>query len=528
MHAPATVREVVEAGRAPLRPVGRLRREDHDAVDEALERVGMTHLSKRPLTRLSGGQQQRAFIAKALAARPSLLVLDEPTTGVDVEAQEALGALLDRLHSELGVTCSTSRTSSALSSISSTASSSCASASSSTAPRRTCRACGTTRRTHMLDLEFMRLAFAAGAIVGVLAPTVGFFLVQREMSLIGDGIGHVAFAGVAAGYLLGVSPVWTALVAALIGAAGIEWLRARRRAAGDQALAIVFYTGIAGGVVLISAAGALNANLFAYLFGSILTVTRTDLAVIAGLGIGALVVVAVLLRALVAVSLDEEAARVAGLPVPWLNALVSMLAALTIGVSMRIVGILLIAALMVLPVVAAQRVAWSLRSTIALSIVLRARVGARRPDDLVLRQPAAGRDDRAHGDRALPRRLAGGDGQPPLDGRARFRHWCSTLFFEADFGVLNGGGGVVLCEPLGGLVVGLEPGECLSLTHSLDAAPTRGRLLAIDERVGARQDQRGRPRISAGGTTVVSVAGRRPEEQQGFQVESAGRRHIDG
>jgi zinc transport system ATP-binding protein len=104
LHAPATVREVVEAGRAPLRPLGRLRREDHEAVDEALERVGMAHLSKRPLTKLSGGQQQRAFIAKALAARPSLLVLDEPTTGVDVEAQEALGALLDRLHSELGVT----------------------------------------------------------------------------------------------------------------------------------------------------------------------------------------------------------------------------------------------------------------------------------------------------------------------------------------------------------------------------------------------------------------------------------------
>jgi zinc transport system ATP-binding protein len=104
VHAPATVREVVEAGRAPLRPLGRLRREDHEAVDEALERVGMAHLARRPLTRLSGGQQQRAFIAKALAARPSLLVLDEPTTGVDVEAQEALGALLDRLHSELGVT----------------------------------------------------------------------------------------------------------------------------------------------------------------------------------------------------------------------------------------------------------------------------------------------------------------------------------------------------------------------------------------------------------------------------------------
>ena len=222
----------------------------------------------------------------------------------------------------------------------------------------------------MFDLEFMRLAFAAGAIVGVVAPVVGFFLVQRQMSLIGDGIGHVAFAGVAVGYLLGISPVWTALVAAVAGAAAIEWLRAHRKAAGDQALALVFYTGIAGGVVLISAAGALNANLFTYLFGSILTVSRSDLVTIAVLGFAALALIAVLLRVLLAVALDEEGARVAGLPVPGLNAVISMLAALTIGISMRIVGILLIAALMVLPVIAAQRVAWSLRSTIGLSVVL--------------------------------------------------------------------------------------------------------------------------------------------------------------
>jgi zinc transport system permease protein len=222
----------------------------------------------------------------------------------------------------------------------------------------------------MLDLEFMRLAFAAGAVVGLVAPVVGFFLVQRQMSLIGDGIGHVAFAGVAAGYLLGISPVWTALVAAVLGAIAIEWLRAYRKAAGDQALAVVFYTGIAGGVVLISAAGALNANLFTYLFGSILTVSRHDLLTIALLGFAALLLVAVLLRTLLAVSIDEEGARVAGLPVPALNAVVSMLAALTVGISMRIVGILLIAALMVLPVIAAQRIAWSLRSTIGLSVAI--------------------------------------------------------------------------------------------------------------------------------------------------------------
>jgi len=233
-----------------------------------------------------------------------------------------------------------------------------------------CRASGTTRRTSMLDLEFMRLAFGAGIVVGLLAPAVGFFLVQRRLSLIGDGIGHVAFAGVALGYLLDLPLVLTALVVSVVGALSIETLRARRGAAGDQALALVFYTGIAGGVVLVSAAGALNVNLFQFLFGSILTVTRGDLAVIAGLGAGALALIALLYRALVAVVVDEEGARVAGLPVALLNTVTAALAAVTIAVSMRVVGILLIAALMVLPVIAAARIGWSMRSTMFLAMTV--------------------------------------------------------------------------------------------------------------------------------------------------------------
>jgi zinc transport system permease protein len=222
----------------------------------------------------------------------------------------------------------------------------------------------------MLDLEFMRLAFGAGIVVGLLAPAVGFFLVQRRLSLIGDGIGHVAFAGVAIGYLLDLPLVLTALVVSVVGALSIEALRSRRGAAGDQALALVFYTGIAAGVVLVSAAGALNVNLFAFLFGSILTVTHGDLVVIASLGAAALGTIALLYRALVAVVVDEEGARVAGMPVGTLNALTAALAAVTIAVSMRVVGILLIAALMVLPVVAAGRIAWSMRSTILLSMAI--------------------------------------------------------------------------------------------------------------------------------------------------------------
>ena len=222
----------------------------------------------------------------------------------------------------------------------------------------------------MLELEFMRLAFAVGAVIGVLAPAVGFFLVERRQSLTGDGLGHVAFAGVAAGYLLGISPVLTALAFAVTGALAIEWLRTRGGTAGDQALALVFYTGIALGIVLVSAAGRLDTGLFQFLFGSILTVTWSDLWVVLVLGLGSLGAIGALYRGLVGAVLDEEGSRVAGARVGLLNTTVAVLAALTVGISMRIVGILLIAALMVLPVIAAQRLAWSLRSTLGLSMTI--------------------------------------------------------------------------------------------------------------------------------------------------------------
>lgn len=105
------------------------------------------------------------------------------------------------------------------------------------------------------DREYMQLALVAGLVVGTTAPLIGTFLVQRRLSLMGDGVGHVAFAGVAAGLVAGVWPVWTALAAAAAGAMAIEWLRARGRATGDLALALFFYSGIAGGVVLTGLAG---------------------------------------------------------------------------------------------------------------------------------------------------------------------------------------------------------------------------------------------------------------------------------
>jgi len=213
----------------------------------------------------------------------------------------------------------------------------------------------------------MQLALVAGLVVGVCAPLIGTFLVQKRMSLMGDGIGHVAFAGVAAGLVFGVWPIGTALIAAVAGAVCIEWLRSRGRAGGDLALAVLFYSGIAGGVVLTGLAGSLDASTLTYLFGSILTVTSGDALTIAALGLVILVAVVVGWRALFAVIVDEEAARVAGLPVDVLNLGLAGLTAVTVVAGMRVVGVLLVAAMMVLPVGAAQRVARSFRGTLVLA-----------------------------------------------------------------------------------------------------------------------------------------------------------------
>jgi zinc transport system permease protein len=214
------------------------------------------------------------------------------------------------------------------------------------------------------ELGFMQRALVACMAVGVFAPMIGTFLVQKRLSLIGDGIGHVAFAGVGAGLLWGVWPIWTALGFAVVGALGVERLRARRQASGDLAIALFFYSGIALGVVLVSRAGGMSAGILTYLFGQPLTVTRSEIFVIVVLGVAVAGTVLVLLRPLFAIVTDDDWSRVAGLPVDLLNSLLAVLTACAIVAAMRIVGILLIAAMMVLPVASAQLLARSFRGTI--------------------------------------------------------------------------------------------------------------------------------------------------------------------
>ena len=220
------------------------------------------------------------------------------------------------------------------------------------------------------EYDFLQRALIAAVLVGFAAPLVGVFLVQRRLALLGDGMGHVALTGIGLSMVLGSAPLPTAMVAAAIGALIVEFIRSRSRTAGDLALALVFYGGIAGGVVLASAADSGSANLTQYLFGSITTVTSTDLKALAVLVLAIAVTLAIAGRSIWLISLDEDVAKVQGVRVMASSALLTVLAAVVVVVGMRVVGILLVSALMIIPVAAAQQVTRSFRATMIGGVVV--------------------------------------------------------------------------------------------------------------------------------------------------------------
>ncbi|MFI5933035.1 metal ABC transporter permease [Actinoplanes sp. NPDC051494] len=222
----------------------------------------------------------------------------------------------------------------------------------------------------LFQYDFMIRALVGALIIGLAAPALGIYLVQRRLSLIGDGIGHVALTGVGVGLLLHQSPVLTAVIVSVLGAIGVELVRERGRTSGDLALALLFYGGIAGGVVLVGLSDSNSGNLVQYLFGSLITTTRQDLIVIAVLGTAVLVAMLALRPALFAVCNDEEYAKVSGLPVRTLNLLLAVTTAVTVTIAMRTVGLLLVSALMVVPVAAAQQVTRGFRTTMAVAMLI--------------------------------------------------------------------------------------------------------------------------------------------------------------
>lgn len=216
----------------------------------------------------------------------------------------------------------------------------------------------------LFSYEFMRRALVAAFLTGLAAPAIGTFLVQRRLALLGDGIGHVAVTGVALGLLTGTSPTWTAVLVAVLGAVLMELIRERGHTNGDVALALLFYGGLAGGLLITGIAGEGAATLQAFLFGSLNAISVEDVWSTILLSVVVLTVALGLSPQLFAVASDPEFARVAGLRVRAYNLLIAVLAAVSITVAMRTVGLLLVSALMVVPVATSQQVARSFRTTL--------------------------------------------------------------------------------------------------------------------------------------------------------------------
>lgn len=219
----------------------------------------------------------------------------------------------------------------------------------------------------MLDMfhyGFVVRGLEAGLLIGIIAPFIGMFLVLRRYSLIADTLSHVSLAGIALGLLLHIHPIMTAIVASVASSVVIEKLRITRRVYGESALAIFLSGSLAIAVVLISIAHGFKTDLFNYLFGSILTVKETDVYIVAALGCVVVVLLVAFYKELIYISFDEETAMVSGIPTGEINILLIILAAVTISLAIPIIGVLLVSALMVIPVVTALQLKKSFKETI--------------------------------------------------------------------------------------------------------------------------------------------------------------------
>ncbi|MEN1761237.1 metal ABC transporter permease [Anoxynatronum sibiricum] len=220
----------------------------------------------------------------------------------------------------------------------------------------------------ILTYGFMQRAFLAGIVVAVLCPAIGIFLTLRRLSLIGDTLSHVALAGVAGGLLGGIYPIYSALMATILASLAIEQLRKTYTHYAELSLSVMMSFGVGLATVLISLGGA-GAQVSSYLFGSVTLVTRQDVWSIWLLGGAILFLVMMLYRSLFFMAFDETAALLAGIPVKRINLLFTIMVAITISLSMRIVGILLVSSLMVLPVATALQLRGSFRTTFFFSLL---------------------------------------------------------------------------------------------------------------------------------------------------------------
>jgi len=222
----------------------------------------------------------------------------------------------------------------------------------------------------MLEFAFAQRALAAALIVGLLCGLLGFFVILRRLAFIGVGISHAAIGGVALGLVAGVDPRLSAALFSVAVALGMFWVARDRRLAEDAVIGVFLTSSMAFGLLLMGMQHGYQKDLFAYLFGSLLSVSAADLAGLAMLAAALALIIAASFRELLFVAFDEEVARAYGRPVDALDALLLVVLALTVVAGVRVVGVLLVEALLVIP--AATAALWTLdfRRQVALSMGL--------------------------------------------------------------------------------------------------------------------------------------------------------------
>jgi zinc transport system permease protein len=222
----------------------------------------------------------------------------------------------------------------------------------------------------LLKYQFFQNALIGGTIAAFACAWVGLFLILRKESMMGDGIAHTAFGGIALGLFLGIDPILTSLAVSILAVLGISYMRKKGLAKSDSAIAVMLAIGFSAGLVIISLAGGFSIELFGFLFGSILTIDFWDLMVVSVLGISTILILGIFYKELLAITFDEEESKLTGIPVTQLSIAFDILVALTIALSIKVVGVILVVALLVLPGLSALQLNLSFKGTTLAAIGL--------------------------------------------------------------------------------------------------------------------------------------------------------------
>jgi len=217
----------------------------------------------------------------------------------------------------------------------------------------------------LFGYQFFQNALIGGIIAAVACGLVGLFLILKKEAMIGDGLSHTAFGGIALGLLLGIDPLLAALGVSVLAVFAISYMRRKKIATSDSAIAVMMALGFSTGLIVISIAGGFSVELFSYLFGSILTIDMVDLGLVSVLGLSILLFIGFFRRELLSMVFDEEDSRIMGIPTKKLSIIFDLLVAITIVLSIKVIGTILVVALLVLPGLCALKLNLSFRKTLS-------------------------------------------------------------------------------------------------------------------------------------------------------------------